>query len=99
MRVIDFLVIPGFYGSTNIDDITSVDIKENYISINWVDKSGRVYNSQCLMKGDHIPDFIKTATGDDYQPSHPLSVSDFEKYKKVLQGLIKINVIDPLKEV
>lgn len=96
MRTINRLVIPGFYGSTDIDEITGVHIDENYINISWEHRTFQNCNSQCLMKGDYVPDFIKNATGDDYQPSHALSESDFEQYKKSLQKLIKINIIDPL---
>jgi len=100
MKEINFLVIPGWIGKTNIDDITFIEIKESYIMIHCESKTYGWSSIQCLLKGKSMPEFISKKVPDyEYQqPYHSLSESDFEKYKAVLQKLIKVNIIDPLKE-
>lgn len=89
MKELKFLVIPGFSDEgISMDEITQVDIKENYIFIRWENRTYGIVQTQCLLKGDYIPDFIsenKDTHGDSYQLSHALTESDFEKYKAVLK--------------
>ncbi len=99
MRQIDFLVIPGILGSINIDDITYVRINEECICIDWKDPAGGMCDCKYLLKGNYMPDFILNAAADDYFPFHILTDDEFKKYMGILQKIIKINVIDPLKEV
>lgn len=94
-----FLVIPGFYGSTDIREISSVHTDENVIHISFGRDS--LPWEVLLLRGDFIPEIIIDAKKYpmEYQPPYrSLSEGDFKKYKKRIEELIQVEVIDPLKE-
>lgn len=98
MKEFKRLVIPGYYGSIDIDEIFNVKIQDKSLIIFWM--SSGMFNSQYILKGDCIPEDLRRdiELEEEYSSYVSLSESDFEKYKKVLQKLFKTTVIDPLKE-